>query len=295
MDIEKWVKLAPLTTIKIGGKAELLGKPTSKEELIKLITLSKEKDKPILILGNGSNTILGDVKGVVIDMSKLRGVEVSSTGGTFYLKAFAGTPLKEVIGIALRNNLQGIYKLLGFPASVGGAVAMNAGAFGVEIKDFLWEVEYITWEGELVSCKASELHLSYRSSPFPELGVVVSCTFKLSLSDKPVSEEYAKIRKKRKASQPINLPTSGSTFKNPYPQHAGMLIEKVGMKGYRTGDVAFSEKHANFLVNLGEGSFEEVKRIIGEAKRRVHEEFGVNLEEEVKLIEDSGLDGWKVL
>ena len=172
---------------------------------------------------------------------------------------------------------------------------MNAGAFGVEMKDFILEVTYLDWSGELRKIAREGLEFSYRSSPFPRKGIVVSCLLRLRRSEEPVSEDYNRIRRLRRSTQPINVPTSGSTFKNPLPHKAGELLERVGMKGCRLGGVAFSEKHSNFLVNLGEGSIEDVKALIEEAKRRVYEEFGIDLEEEVRLVEDSGSDGWKVL
>ena len=295
MEIIEGFDLSRLTSIKIGGRAKYLALPESVEELSGAMQMSRDMDIPIFVLGGGSNTVFGDVKGLVVSLERLRGVSVKEENGCLLVKAYAGTPLKEITGLALRENLEGIYRLLGFPATVGGAVAMNAGAFGVEIKDFLFEITFLDWSGNLKSLRRDEIELSYRSSPFPEMGVVVSCIFKLKRGERPVVGDYRKIRNIRKNTQPINVPTSGSTFKNPLPKKAGELLEKVGMKGFRMGEVAFSEKHSNFLVNLGSGSVSEVRKLIGEAKRRVYEEFGIELEEEVKVVEDSGLDGWKVL
>ncbi len=287
--------LSRLTSIRIGGRARYLALPESLEDLYRVTLISREKDIPLFLLGGGSNTIFGDVNGVVVSLSKIRGIKVWEEKGHIFVEALAGTPLKEITSLALRENLEGIYRLLGFPATVGGAVAMNAGAFGVEIKDFLQEITYMDWFGEVHKISARELDFSYRKSPFPKEGVVISCLFKLRRSSSPVAEDYGRIRDLRKRTQPINLPTSGSTFKNPLPKRAGELLEKVGMKGFRLGDVAFSEKHSNFLVNSGRGTIEEVRKLLEEAKRRVYEEFGIKLEEEVRLVEDSGSDGWKVL
>jgi len=177
---------------------------------------------------------------------------------------------------------------------VGGAVSMNAGAFGVETSDFLKEVYFLSWDGELVKAQKEELEFSYRKSPFPQLGIVYKVVFEFEFSKEPIREDYARIRQIRKEKQPINLPTSGSTFKNPKGDYAGRLLEKVGLKGFRLKELAFSEKHANFLVNLGNANFSEVRDLIDLAKERVFNAFGVILEEEVKLIENSSLDGWKV-
>jgi len=171
---------------------------------------------------------------------------------------------------------------------------MNAGAFGYEISQHLVEVVFIDWEGRLQIAKKEDLHFSYRKSLFPELGIVLMATFEVPTAMHKVEEEFERIRKKRKQTQPINMPTSGSTFKNPQGEYAGRLLEKVGMKGYRMGDIAFSELHANFLVNLGRGSYKQVVKIIQEAKKRVFEEFGIVLEEEVRLVEGCGAYGRKV-
>ncbi|WP_457601612.1 UDP-N-acetylmuramate dehydrogenase [Hydrogenivirga sp.] len=295
MKLGRDVDLSRLTTIRIGGKAKLFAEPETPEELRELILFSRDRDIPLYILGGGSNTILGDINGLVVSMRKLSGLSVSESNSRFVLNVFAGTPLREVIALSVRENLRDVYKLVGFPATVGGAVAMNAGSFGVEFSQFLKRVSFVSWSGELQEVSVEELSFSYRASPFPSEGVVVSCLLELERSEEPVGDEFTRIRKLRKESQPIDKPTSGSTFKNPYPEYAGALLERVGMKSYRAGGVSFSEKHANFLVNHGEGKFTDVLTLLSEAKRRVYEEFGIELEEEVRLVEDSGADGWKVL
>ncbi|MDQ7038074.1 MAG: UDP-N-acetylmuramate dehydrogenase [Aquificota bacterium] len=295
MERIKGADLSKLTTLKVGGRADLLVIPNKVEDVRESVLLSREKDVPLFILGGGSNTVFGDVKGIVLWLRRLRGMKVVSSAEGFLVEVMAGTPLSDLVILSVRENLEGIWRLTGFPATVGGAVSMNAGAFGAEMKDFLTSVTFMDWEGNVHRVRAEEIEFSYRRSPFPGIGIVLSCELFLKRSELPVREEITKIRTLRKRTQPVNLPTSGSTFKNPYPRHAGDLLERVGMKGYRSGDIAFSNIHANFLVNLGEGRFEDVVRIIEEAKRRVLEEFGIVLEEEVRIVEDSGSDGWKVL
>lgn len=294
MLIEKNVLLSPFTTIKIGGIARYFASPKSLEELIYALAFARDKGLGVFVLGRGANTIFGDFDGLVLHMKAFRELKVQRSGEGFEVFAQAGTSLQELISLSLKEHLEGIYRLAGFPATVGGAVAMNAGAFGVEAKDFLKEVFFLDWEGNLHGVRVEEIPFSYRSSPFPEWGVVVSAVFKFKRINREVKKEYEAIRKKRKATQPLHLPTSGSTFKNPEGEYAGRLLERAGMKGFRVGDVAFSELHANFLVNLGEGKFSQVVKIIQEAKKRVFEEFGINLEEEVRLVEGGGTYGWKV-
>ncbi|MDW8433785.1 MAG: UDP-N-acetylmuramate dehydrogenase, partial [Aquificaceae bacterium] len=292
--IQKRVELKGFTTIGIGGVASWFAEPKTVPEVKICVEFSSDKSLEVFPLGRGANTIFGDFGGLVLSMRGLRGMRVERKDGALRIEVLAGTQLHELVNLSLRENLEGFYKLAGFPATVGGAVAMNAGAFGYEVSKHLLEVEFLDWEGRLHRVKASELEFSYRSSPFPKLGIVVSAVFEIPFCQGSVREEYQAIVSKRKKTQPINMPTSGSTFKNPVGDYAGRLLEKVGMKGYKVGDVAFSEVHANFLVNLGGGTYQQVVKIIHEAKRRVYEEFGVNLEEEVKLVESGSAYGWKV-
>ena len=294
MVIQKNIKLSPFTTIKVGGIAKYFSQPMNEEELRHAIFFARDKDLEVFPLGRGANTIFGDFEGLVLSTVNFRGIEVEKKDQYFLIRAKAGTPLSELVKLSLEENLEGFYRLGGFPATVGGAVAMNAGAFGYEISQHLVEVVFIDWEGRLLSAKREDLNFSYRKSPFPELGIVLMATFEVPTAMHKVEEEFERIRKKRKQTQPINMPTSGSTFKNPQGEYAGRLLEKVGMKGYRMGDIAFSELHANFLVNLGRGSYKQVVKIIQEAKKRVFEEFGIVLEEEVRLVEGCGAYGRKV-
>ena len=295
MSFEREVPLYGFTSIGIGGRASFFLRARDKEVLKEGIEFSRSKDVPLFILGGGSNTVLGDVRGLVIRVEEFFPLEVFNGSKEVKIKVSGGTPLKEVIGLAVRENLDGIFRLAGFPATVGGAVAMNAGAFGVEIADFIDEVEFVDWEGKVHRAKRDELTFGYRKSPFPEIGVVTEVLLKLRRADKNVKEEFGIIRERRKSSQPINKKTSGSTFKNPSGGKAGRLLEMAGMKGYRIGNVCFSDLHANFMINLGGATLSEVRDLIETAREKVKESTGYLLEEEVRLIEDSGSDGWKVL
>ncbi|MFN3870096.1 MAG: UDP-N-acetylmuramate dehydrogenase [Aquificaceae bacterium] len=293
--ILKKVNLAPFTTIRIGGVAEYFCQPKSLEELKQALFFALERSLPIFVLGKGSNTIFGDFEGLVLSMKGFQGFEVKRVKeDRFLIYAEAGVSLLRLVSLSVEESLEGFYRLVGFPATVGGAVAMNAGAFGYETSQNLKEVVFLDWEGRLNRVKKQELSFSYRYSPFPKLGIVVGALFELQRASYEVRDEYREIREKRLAKQPINLPTCGSTFKNPKGYYAGKLLEEVGMKGYRIGDVAFSEKHANFLINFGKGSFIDALKIINEAKLRVFERFGLSLEEEVRIVESSRAYGWKV-
>jgi len=268
--------------------------PKDYQEVKECLKFCQWKDIPLFVLGRGSNTIFGDFNGLILNTKFLREFKVRDVGSGLEVIAQAGVLLNTLVELAIKENLEGVYRLVGFPATVGGAIAMNAGAFGYEISQHLKSVKFLSYDGQIITEDRQNLEFSYRRSPFPEKGIVLEAVFFFPKASHRVFEEYVFIRNKRKHSQPIQSPTAGSTFKNPPFASAGLLLDKVGMKGYRIGDIAFSEKHANFLVNLGKASFEEVVKIIEYAKKRVFEEFGIELEEEVKLIESSGSYGWKV-
>ncbi len=292
--IETNVPLKEFTTIKVGGIAKYFARPKDKKDLVEYLKIANDKGINVYILGKGANTIFGDFDGVVLHTKHLGEIQIKELERGLYVKAQCGVSLANLIKLALSQNLEGIYRLVGFPATVGGAVAMNAGAFGYEIKDNLLSVEFLDWEGNLQVANAKDLEFLYRKSPFPDNGILLSAEFFFYFAQKPIKEEYEKIKEKRVKTQPINMPTSGSTFKNPQGDYAGRLLELVGMKGYTLGDIGFSNLHSNFLVNLGNATFQDVKRIIKEAKRRVYETFGIELQEEVKLVESGCFDGWKV-
>ena len=294
MKLYKDVPLSAYTTIRVGGLAKFMAYPKSFEDVKECINISQWEDIPIFVLGRGANTVFGDFYGMVINTKFLNGLRVRDVGCGLEVIAQAGVPLTALVDLGLKENLEGIYKLAGFPATVGGAIAMNAGAFGYEISNHLKSVKFMLYSGEVVQERRENLEFSYRRSPFPEKGIVLEAVFFFPKADYPIYQEYESIRLRRKQTQPVQVPTAGSTFKNPPSYSAGRLLEEVGMKGYRLGNIAFSEKHANFLVNLGKASFEEVIKIIDVAKRRVFEEFGIELEEEVRLIESSSTYGWKV-
>lgn len=285
MDIRRKVRLDAFTTIGIGGIAEYFAVPRDQEELADLIKLAQDKGKPIHILGRGANTIFGDFEGFVVYTKNFSNMSVEDEGDKgLRVKVAAGVDLHKLVKLAVDENLEGVYRLVGLPATVGGAVSMNAGAFGYEISEHLLSVKFLGWDGNVYTAMKQDLNFSYRNSPFPSLGVVLECEFLFQRTNRPIFEEFQSIKRLRKEKQPINMPTSGSTFKNPQGHAAGKLLEEVGMKGFRIGGVAFSEVHANFLINVDRGTFQDVLKIIQVAKRRVLETFGIELEEEVVLV-----------
>ncbi len=283
--IEKNKPLRGLTTIKIGGVAKLYFAPRSEEGLLKKLP-PLVAENPIFILGGGSNTILGNLKGCLLHTENLKGFKVlRETDGWVEVEVLGGTPLKELLPLCVRENLSGLEGLFGIPAvTIGGAAAMNASAYGYEVGKLVKTLRVLnlsTFEVE----EHTAPPFGYRSSPYPERGLIISLTLRLKRVKTPVAETIRKLNALRRKKQPIGEPTAGSTFKNPRGAFAGKLLEEVGLKGYCTeGGLCFSEKHANFMVNRGNATLDDALRLMEEAKNRVLKTFGVELEEEVKLL-----------
>jgi len=280
MIINKNADLKDFTTIKIGGVGSYMFFPENEKEFLDIY--KKYKNDKLYILGKGSNTIFGDFNGVLINTKYFYDVKIQEAKEGILVKASAGVPLKDLIKLSIENNVEEFYKLIGFPASIGGAIAMNAGAYGVEIFDFIKGVWFID-EEEIIYKPKEEIFYTYRKTEFENKPVLYGeFLFRKSHQDiKPLAQT---INQKRIEAQPLNMPTSGSTFKNPKGNFAGKLLEAVGLKGYRIKDIGFSQKHANFLINYQNASFQNVIDILSIAKERVYKAFNIILEEEIKLI-----------
>ena len=280
MIINKNANLKDFTTIKIGGVGSYMFFPENEKEFLDIY--KKYKNDKLYILGKGSNTIFGDFNGVLINTKYFYDVKIQETKEGILVKASAGVPLKDLIKLSIENNVEEFYKLIGFPASIGGAIAMNAGAYGVEIFDFIKGVWFID-EEEIIYKPKEEIFYTYRKTEFENKPVLYGeFLFRKSHQDiKPLAQT---INQKRIEAQPLNMPTSGSTFKNPKGNFAGKLLEAVGLKGYRIKDIGFSQKHANFLINYQNASFQNAIDILSIAKERVYKAFNIILEEEIKLI-----------
>ncbi len=280
MIINKDVDLKELTTIKVGGVCSYMVFPENEEEFLNIY--KKHKDDNPYILGKGSNVVFGDFRGVIINTKHFYDVKISETKEGILVKASSGVPLKDIIKIVVENNLEGFYKLIGFPASVGGAIAMNAGAYGVEVFDFIkgvWCIE----DDEIVYKPKEEIFYTYRKTEFENKPVLYG-EFLFRKSTEDVKALAQSINQNRMKAQPLNMPTSGSTFKNPAGNFAGKLLDMAGLKGYKLKDIGFSQKHANFLINYKSATFQEVLDIINIAKEKVFKAFNIMLEEEIKLV-----------
>lgn len=282
------MEMSKYTTFKIGGKADIIVLPTTIDEVVSIISIIKKYNAPYIVIGNGSNLLVSDlgIRGVVIRFSSnFSGIEVLSSRQEI-LSIKSGTLFPVVAKYALENNLDGFYPLGGIPSSIGGGVVMNAGCYGVEMKDILLDVTVLTKDLQINVIDGEELELGYRTSNIESKEyIVLGCTIELKKGKYGIIRQKGlDISKKRRESQPLNLPSCGSTFKRPEGNFAGKLIEDCGLKGKNVGGAMVSEKHAGFLVNTGGATCEDMKALIDICKKDVLQKFSVNLELEVKLI-----------
>ncbi len=275
--------MSSYTTFKIGGPADVLVSPKNEEQLKRVISLLREYSIPFMPLGKGSNLLISDegIEGAVVhiadgfDKIELLEENIVSCG--------AGASLAALCSFALNEGLSGVETAYGIPGSVGGAIYMNAGAYGGEMKDIVRAVTYLSSDGEIKRAEAEELDFSYRHSRFSgKNDVILSAEFCLMSDDKSaIRERMDDYVGRRKAKQPLNFPSAGSVFKRPEGHFAGALIEQCNLKGYQIGGAQVSEKHAGFIINVGNATCADVLALIEHIKKTVLEKFEVELESEV--------------
>lgn len=280
-------------TFRVGGPADLLVTP-DKEALPEVLKLCRKYEVPYYIIGNGSNLLVGDkgIRGLVIEMGERMG-EITSEG--CYVTAGSGALLSRIANYAAGLGLSGMEFAAGIPGSIGGAVVMNAGAYGGEMKDIISSVTVLdmtemTEDGSLdcaiKTLKPEELDLSYRHSCIPENGyIVMEVTLKLAPDQEDaIRERMSELREKRVEKQPLEYPSAGSTFKRPEGYFAGKLIMDAGLRGYQVGGAQVSEKHCGFVVNKGDATAADILKLMQDVTEKVEEQFGVALEPEVKML-----------
>ncbi len=272
------------TTFRTGGPADILVTPKA-EQIGEILSLCKKEQLPWTVIGNGSNLLVGDggIRGVVLEIGKQMS-EISIEGTT--ITAGAGAMLSAIASKAAAQELTGLEFASGIPGSLGGAVVMNAGAYGGEMKDVLTEVTVLTPEGTFLTLPVAELDLSYRHSIIPERGyLVVSAVLELYPGK---AEEIRAImddlKEKRVSKQPLEYPSAGSTFKRPEGYFAGKLIQDAGLRGFQVGGAQVSEKHCGFVINRDHATSADICNLMDQVSEVVFEKFGVRLEAEVKKI-----------
>lgn len=277
--------MASHTTFRIGGPADYFVMPETIEELETLINLCKEENVPYFILGNGSNLLVGDkgFRGVVIQLYKnFDGIQIEGTKVT----AKAGAMLIRVAKEAGKAGLTGLEFASGIPGTIGGAMVMNAGAYGGEMKDVVTAVTVLTKRGEVQTLTGEEMNFRYRGSVVEDEGHIVLEAV-MELKEGNLEEIQARIDElsvQRRTKQPIEYPSAGSTFKRPEGYFAGKLIQDAGLRGYQVGGAQVSEKHCGFVINAGAATAADVMQLMQDVSDKVYDQFGVTLEPEVKRI-----------
>ena len=298
------IPLAKFTSFNIGGRAKYFFEGNNKREIIKAVSLAKQEDLPFFILGGGSNLLVDDkgYQGLVIKIQN-SGLKIQKENSNFKVAAGAGTSLSLLVSNAAENGLSGLEWTVGIPGTLGGAIYGNAGAFGKSMKDVVKEVEVFDAKDLQVKIYSLEdCRFDYRESIFKKDKnlIILSAVLELKKGEKKeIENKMKRYLSERKKKQPMGFACAGSVFKNPsFAQtsrrfmtdrelSAGELIERCGLKGRSIGGAKISEKHANFIINLGKAKFSDVRRLIDLIKKRVRSKFGIELEEELQYLEPS--------
>ena len=278
-------ELKNYTNFGIGGCADVLVEVKEEYQLVDLLKFNKKNNIESTIIGNGTNILVTDkgIRGCVIIISK--NYDRISLDGNL-VRVSAGCLLASASKFSFKNSLTGMEEVSGIPGSVGGAVAMNAGAYGVEMKDIIKSVRLVSKNGEILEYENKDMDFSYRHSRvFDEDLIVSEAIFELGKDDQEkIYEKYDDFTNRRVTKQPLDKKSAGSTFKRPVGSFASKLIDECGLRGYRKGDCQVSEKHCGFLINNGDASYGEMIDFIEEVASIVFEKTGFKLEREVKII-----------
>ena len=276
------------TTFRIGGPADLFIEVPDVCVLQNLLVIMKKGDIPFFLLGNGSNLLINDdgYRGVILKLGEdFTSIKVNGE----FIKCGAGVNLSKICKAALENSLTGLEFAYGIPGSCGGAVVMNAGAYGGEMKDVIKSVEFVDQNGKINKISGKDCEFSYRNSLFSKNKYIITFVeFKLSLGNyESIKSRMEDLIARRKLKQPLNFPSAGSFFKSPAGYHASALIEQCGLKGFRIGGAAVSSKHSGFIVNLGNATSDDIKKLQSEIISQIATKTGINLEPEVINLTDN--------
>lgn len=274
------------TSIKVGGPADSLLFPKDVKELKKVVRYARGKGIPYFILGKGTNLVVKDrgVRGWGISLTQgMRKVQLDGER----VEVEAGLALQRLVQFSIQKGLTGLEPFFGIPGTVGGGLAMNAGAWGAELKDVLLSMTLMKGDGEVIERLQQKLKFSYRRLDVPPSWIILKGRFQLKKGKKEeILERVKSYSEMRKRAQPLDYPSAGSIFKNPKEGPAGKWIEEAGLKGFRMGQAMISDRHANFIINLGKATAEEVIHLMEVVERKVYEEKGISLVREVKVVGD---------
>jgi len=273
------------TTFRVGGNADYFVMPRTIREVQQVVALCKNENLPYYILGNGSNLLVGDkgYRGVIIQIYKEMN-EITVEGEC--IRAQAGALLSKVGSVALEAELAGFEFAAGIPGAVGGAVVMNAGAYGGEMKDILASATVLTEDGRILTLKNEELELGYRTSVVAKKNyIVLEAVYQLQRGNKAeIRAKMDELKIQRVTKQPLEYASAGSTFKRPEGYFAGKLIQDAGLRGFQVGGAQVSEKHCGFVINKGDATAADIVELMRQVSEKVYQEFGVTLEPEVKRL-----------
>ena len=271
-------------TFRIGGEADFFVTPSSAQQIAGVVDFAKKENIPYFVMGNGSNLLVSDngYRGIIINIGKNMS-DVTVDGNT--VTAMAGATLAKIASSAAKNSLTGLEFASGIPGTVGGALCMNAGAYGGEMKDVVVSTTYLDKDGNICTATGAEHRFGYRTSMFGSGEIIISTVMELKKgNENEIISLMADFNDRRRSKQPLEYPSAGSTFKRPEGHFAGKLIEDAGLKGYTVGGAQVSVKHSGFVINSGSATCEDVKKLIEHIQKTVYDKFSVKLETEVKFL-----------
>lgn len=275
------------TSLKIGGNADYFVKITEIDELKKILDFTQKNNIPLTVVGNGTNLLVkdGGIRGIVIKL-ELKNFKIKRNSNDVILTVEAGMTLAALAALALKEEIAGLEFLSGIPGTIGGAIRMNAGAYGSEIKDILVKTRYITYDGKIKTLDLKQHEFEYRNSIFSKLkGIIIDTTIKVKQGNKKeIEEKMNEYATSRRNSQPLEYPNAGSTFKRKEGIITAKLIEECGLKGFNVGDAEVSTKHSGFIINKGKATAEDVLKLVDYIKKQIKEKYNLEIELEILVL-----------
>lgn len=273
------------TSFKIGGEADILVSPATEDQIIEVIRYCSDMNVPIFVMGNGSNLLVSDkgIRGVVLKIAgSFSNVDIAEDR----MNVETGILLSSLANRALKESLSGLEFASGIPGTLGGALAMNAGAYGSEMKDVVVSITAVDMQGNMIELEGDMLEFGYRTSRLQRKGLIALKTIlELEKGDPSrIKETMVELTRRRREKQPLSYPSGGSVFKRPEGYYAGKLIQDAGLKGYSIGGAQVSTQHAGFIINKGDATCADVVSLIETIKDKVYREFGVKLSPELKIV-----------